>query len=89
MGHAGQAWGDTGQIFLALPPTPTRAQPEQVLGRGQRLMHQTQLVAGFRYRLSLRGSGQPPPPSPESWDTAGAEHEGEKKKEAEDSKMRW
>lgn len=66
MGHAGQAWGDTGQIFLALPPTPTRAQPEQVLGRGQ-----------------------PPPPSPESWDTAGAEHEGEKKKEAEDSKMRW
>lgn len=57
---------DMGQTLLPLP-TKRKAQPEQVLGRGWRLWHRKiGLVAGSRYRLSPRGSGQPPPPSPGS-----------------------
>lgn len=38
-------------------------------GRWRLWQQKTRLVAGSRYRLSPRGSGQPPPPSSGSWET--------------------
>lgn len=76
------------------PPPPKRnAQPEQVLGRGWRLWpRKIGLVAGSRNRLSPRGSGQPPLPSPRSWETAETETKwwGEKKRmRLKTQKMKW
>lgn len=78
VGMLGRLGGDMGQP----PPPPKRkAQPEQVLGRGWQLWRRKiGLVAGSRYRLSPRGSGQPPPPSPRSWETAETELNGGREK---------
>lgn len=76
MVHAGQAWVIRARFSC---PTPSRAQPEQVLGRGQRLMHQkTGLLAGSNTGSAPGVLASPPPPSPGSWDTARTELEGEK-----------
>lgn len=84
----GRLGGDMGQT---LSPPPRKEQPEQVLGRGWQPWHQkTGLVAGPKYRLSPWGSGQPPPPSPGSWETAETERSGEREKnELRTQRMKW
>lgn len=76
MVHAGQAWGDKGQIFLPHPLEGTAR-----AGAGERpAAHAPEdwAIGWVQYRLSPKGSRQPPPPSPGSWDTARIELEGEK-----------
>lgn len=76
----GRLGGDMGQTLLT--PTPwRRAQPEQVLGRGQRLMHQkTGLVASPGTDSTPGALASPLPPGLEAGNSRnGTEHGGEKR----------
>lgn len=63
-------------------PSPQRGRYSQsrFWGEAVALAPEDGLLAWSRYRLSPRGSGQPPPPSHGSWETAETELSGGREK---------